>query len=137
MSKRHQRQFFYITNREADRPPAGGAFAAAANPGVDTERGGGVMRGEVDREPTTAERQRSFRFSEMVVRNAPENSDELLRALAAVMSPAGLAPPITPADLSGIPAGFTYLGQFLDHDLTKDVTDVPLGTPLAGANAMM
>jgi Animal haem peroxidase len=28
---------------------------------------------------------------------------------------------------SGIPAGFTYLGQFVDHDLTKDVTADRLG----------
>jgi hypothetical protein len=28
---------------------------------------------------------------------------------------------------SGIPAGFTYLGQFVDHDLTADRTDVELG----------
>src|SRR3954465_1338301 len=28
---------------------------------------------------------------------------------------------------SGIPAGFTYLGQFVDHDLTADRTRVELG----------
>ncbi len=27
---------------------------------------------------------------------------------------------------SGIPAGYTYLGQFIDHDLTRDVTPGPL-----------
>ena len=27
-----------------------------------------------------------------------------------------------------IPAGFTYLGQFIDHDLTFDKTTVMLGT---------
>jgi hypothetical protein len=30
----------------------------------------------------------------------------------------------------GVPAGFTYLGQFIDHDLTMDVTPVALGTPV-------
>ena len=30
-----------------------------------------------------------------------------------------------------IPAGFTYLGQFIDHDLTFDVTDVALGENLS------
>lgn len=34
-------------------------------------------------------------------------------------------------DVDGdVPAGFTYLGQFVDHDLTRDVTKVPFGTPL-------
>lgn len=28
---------------------------------------------------------------------------------------------------SRIPAGYTYLGQFLDHDLTRDMTTTPLG----------
>ena len=28
-----------------------------------------------------------------------------------------------------VPAGYTYLGQFIDHDLTMDVTDVELGEP--------
>ena len=37
---------------------------------------------------------------------------------------------------STIPAGFTYLGQFVDHDLTFDKTDVMLGDErLAGAAA--
>jgi hypothetical protein len=32
------------------------------------------------------------------------------------------------ADSAGVPAGFTYLGQFVDHDLTKDVTDAAFGS---------
>src|SRR5215218_343218 len=35
---------------------------------------------------------------------------------------------------SGIPAGYTYLGQFIDHDLTFDKTDVALGTDVAPAD---
>jgi hypothetical protein len=34
---------------------------------------------------------------------------------------------------SQIPAGFTYLGQFIDHDLTFDKTDVMLGTNVTPA----
>ena len=30
-------------------------------------------------------------------------------------------------EFSKIPAGFTYLGQFIDHDLTMDKTGKPLG----------
>jgi hypothetical protein len=32
---------------------------------------------------------------------------------------------------SQIPAGFTYLGQFVDHDLTSDKTNVMLGTDIS------
>lgn len=38
-------------------------------------------------------------------------------------------------DNAVIPAGFTFLGQFLDHDLTFDPT--PLGQRLADPNALV
>jgi hypothetical protein len=82
------------------------------------------MRGEVNRPATLSERERSFRFSEIVAGTTPAPSDALLEALAQAMTAAG-----TDID-SNIPAGFTYLGQFVDHDLTRDVTDRPFGTPL-------
>ncbi len=34
---------------------------------------------------------------------------------------------------SGIPAGYTYLGQFIDHDLTFDQTTVAIGTQITPA----
>ena len=34
---------------------------------------------------------------------------------------------------TGVPAGFTYLGQFVDHDLTFDRTTVTLGTNISPA----
>jgi hypothetical protein len=37
---------------------------------------------------------------------------------------------------SQIPAGFTYLGQFLDHDLTFDKTNVMLGTNVTPAQLL-
>src|SRR3954447_4528033 len=37
---------------------------------------------------------------------------------------------------SGIPAGFTYLGQFLDHDLTFDKTDVMLGANVSATQML-
>jgi hypothetical protein len=82
------------------------------------------MRGEVKRPATLSERERSFRFSEIVAGTTPAPSDALLEALAQVMTAAGV-------DVdSHIPAGFTYLGQFVDHDLTRDVTNIPFGTPV-------
>ena len=37
---------------------------------------------------------------------------------------------------TGIPAGYTYLGQFIDHDLTFDRTNVMLGTHVAPADLL-
>ena len=46
----------------------------------------------------------------------------------------GVAMVTAPGGVSGIPAGFTYLGQFIDHDLTFDKTQVMLGTDIAPAD---
>lgn len=84
----------------------------------------GELRGEINRPATQNEAERAFRFSEIVTGTTPVPSDELLLGLADAMTRA--AP-----DIDGhIPAGFTYLGQFVDHDLTRDRTDVPFGTPV-------
>ncbi|WP_198372497.1 peroxidase family protein [Roseomonas rosulenta] len=82
----------------------------------------GRMCGEVDRPATPAEQQRAFRFSRIVESGTPPASDALLEALADGMTRAA------PDTDSPIPAGFTYLGQFVDHDLTRDRTQVSFGT---------
>src|SRR3954452_2088226 len=46
--------------------------------------------------------------------------EPLRKKLGALMASGG-------GGTSGIPAGFTYLGQFIDHDLTFDKTNVMLG----------
>jgi hypothetical protein len=68
-----------------------------------------------------------FRFSRM----GPNGSgrqlrDALLDKLASAMPSGG-------GGSSEIPAGFTYLGQFIDHDLTFDVTKVMLGANISPA----
>lgn len=99
MSRRHNRNLFFIAST-------------------------GELRGEVNRPATPSECQRAFRFSEIVGGSTPAPSDELLEAIADVMTQDG-------EDIdSPIPAGFTYLAQFVDHDLTRDRTDVPFGTPV-------
>ena len=47
--------------------------------------------------------------------------DELLLALADTMRQPSPNPP-TQFDNPGVPAGYTFLGQFVDHDLTLDTT---------------
>lgn len=50
--------------------------------------------------------------------------DSLLRALAGQMGEANSNNP-TDLDNPSIPAGFTFLGQFIDHDMTLDRTPIP------------
>jgi hypothetical protein len=71
-----------------------------------------------------------FRFSRMgpsgIGRQLPEATR---RRLAEAMSAGGGGP-------SNIPAGFTYLGQFVDHDLTFDRTKVMLGEHISAAELL-
>ncbi len=48
----------------------------------------------------------------------------------------GAAMAVAGGGKSQIPAGFTYLGQFIDHDLTFDKTEVTLGTRLSPAQLL-
>lgn len=80
----------------------------------------------VTRHPSGNEEVRMFRFSRVGPKGSPI-SPALAQELAAAMTAT------TPADQpdsdgTTLPSGFTYLGQFVDHDLTKDVTAVALGT---------
>ncbi|WP_376094729.1 peroxidase family protein [Roseomonas sp. CCTCC AB2023176] len=99
MAERHARPVYFVVNRHE-------------------------VRGDVTREITPAEEAGAFRFSEMVKRGAPAQSDALLRILGQRM-----AAPAAQADAQGLPAGFTYLGQFIDHDLTRDPSKLSGGTP--------
>lgn len=93
MAERHRRDFFFL---------------------ADTNE----VVGSVERAATPSEQDSAFRFSRTVRRQAPPNTEPLLRALASAMVS-------RPPDVDGdIPAGFTYLGQFVDHDLTRDATKV-------------
>jgi hypothetical protein len=62
-----------------------------------------------------------FRFSRMGPRGVGKQLPEGIRKkLANAMTEGG-------GGAAGMPAGFTYLGQFVDHDLTFDKTTVMLG----------
>ncbi|MGH3483002.1 MAG: peroxidase family protein [Nocardioidaceae bacterium] len=62
-----------------------------------------------------------FRFSRMGPKGTGRQPTEAtLKRLGGAMSVGG-------GGSSRIPAGFTYLGQFIDHDLTFDKTDVMFG----------
>jgi Animal haem peroxidase len=71
-----------------------------------------------------------FRFSRMGPKGINRQLGEGARKrLGAAMARAG-------GGNSQIPAGFTYLGQFIDHDLTFDKTDVMLGTNVTPAQML-
>jgi Animal haem peroxidase len=80
--------------------------------------------------PSATDELRRFRFSRLGPRNAPvdDAQRQVFEALADAMTRPG-ADPDSGSDSAGIPipAGFTYLGQFVDHDLTRDVTADKLG----------
>jgi len=69
-----------------------------------------------------------FRFS----RTGPKGvavGEMILRKVANAMVEGG-------GSFGTIPAGFTYLGQFIDHDLTFDATDVMLGEDVSPAELL-
>lgn len=65
-----------------------------------------------------------FRFSRFVPGlTGQPNSDELIAQLAVALVSEGGG-----ASDSSMPAGYTYLGQFVDHDMTLDPTELDLRT---------
>lgn len=70
---------------------------------------------------TQAAELRQFRFSRIGPQGAP-TSAPLIEELAKEMTGK------VPDQDGGIPSGFTYLGQFADHDLTMDKTQKALGS---------
>ena len=100
------------------------------------------------RATTCSARACSARASAAVSRRSPEPprrrprrsaSRAWVRGAAASRSPRGRGRPSRTrwpsreAGSVGVPAGFTYLGQFIDHDLTFDKTNVMLGEHVAPA----
>ncbi|GAB3007663.1 heme peroxidase family protein [Amycolatopsis acidiphila] len=71
--------------------------------------------------PSPTAEPRRFRFSRLG-KKGPQADNALLQELAKAMTAVSLH-----EQDSDIPAGFTYLGQFVDHDLTLDRTATALG----------
>jgi Animal haem peroxidase len=91
--------------------------------GLLTESGGGRPR------PLAAAVEAAtppFRFSRMGPSGKGSQLGDTTRQKLAAAMTAGAKDPN-----GRIPAGFTYLGQFIDHDLTADKTNVMLGTDVS------
>ena len=87
--------------------------------------------------PSTREEVRRFRFSRLVAHGANGGGSdagllprELAERLATAMT-AQTSADGGPQRDSEIPAGYTYLGQAVDHDLTLDRTTRSLGTDVS------
>lgn len=81
-------------------------------------------------ETTPLEESTEFRFSRFIknLRGTKENSTGLLAKLAIAMVEK------TGTTDKAIPAGYTYLGQFIDHDLTLDKSELDLSKPIVLEN---
>jgi hypothetical protein len=95
--------------------------------GLLSESAGGRDAPEVAIAALTARAAPPFRFSRMGPNGRGRQPAENLRKRL------GNAMAHTGGGASQIPAGFTYLGQFTDHDLTFDKTTVMLGTSVSPA----
>lgn len=78
------------------------------------------------RRPSTTAELRKFRFSRLGPQG--EQPPEELRAALARAMVAGVS---TDSADPAVPAGYTYLGQFVDHDLTMDATAAALGSDVS------
>jgi Animal haem peroxidase len=106
---RHGRDCFFVVGEgvlTADTAAKTTALAGAAIPAPDLSEAAEV---------------RQFRFSRIGPQGAPASTQ-----LVAAMSETITA--VAPDHDGGIPAGFTYLGQFVDHDLTMDKTQAAIGS---------
>jgi Animal haem peroxidase len=111
--KRHGRDNFYVVGE-----------------GVYTARPEEVAEPQ---EPTTLAALRKFRFSRLGPPGKP--TDDTQRQINEDVAEAMTSGGAVNAD-SDIPAGFTYLGQFVDHDLTLDKTAVHLGEDITVAELL-
>lgn len=111
-----------LTESAGGRPgPSRTAAAAAGTPGAGTATGTATGTGAGVTLP-------AFRFSRIGRRGA--GLSERNRTKIAVAMTAG-------GGGSGrVPAGYTYLGQFVDHDLTFDHTSVALGVEVSPADLL-
>ena len=112
---RHSREHFFIEGEGLVGDPQTAPATAPVDDAPDRARAAAAAA--------------EFRFSRMGPRGT-RMPEAILRKVAAAM---------TTGDTGGngnIPAGYTYLGQFVDHDLTFDHTTVALGDSVSPADLL-
>ncbi|MBA2952456.1 heme peroxidase [Nocardioides sp. MAH-18] len=120
MTARHGSESFFIEGEGLVNTQVGGRSGDEPDPVTDPGAAGPVAK-RADAAPP-------FRFSRVGPRGrtVPE---PLTLAIADAMTKGG-------GGVGDIPAGYTYLGQFIDHDLTMDATSVALGTDISPAELL-
>jgi Animal haem peroxidase len=117
---------------EADagaQPGHGSETFFIAGEGVLSESRGGRAGSGESLVATAAAAAPPFRFSRMGPKAGRALSRDIRKRVALAMTAGG-------GGDSAIPAGYTYLGQFIDHDLTFDKTKVSLGTAVSPADLL-
>jgi hypothetical protein len=110
VAKRHERKRFYILGD--------GVYESDD----DDDDGGKLIVEAAAAHAAAGAPGATFRFSRIAGGSDHQLAGPTRKTLAEAMTaPGGAA--------STIPSGFTYLGQFIDHDLTFDKTNVALGDP--------
>jgi len=117
--KRHFRENYYIVGEGVV--------------GYDDPRAPLEKRKPVYHRPSTTEQLRKFRFSRLGPKGEPQNI-EVLKALATAMTVDVRNPDSRPD--AETPAGYTYLAQFVDHDMTLDKTAVEFGEDVTVAELL-
>jgi len=114
----HGSETFFIEGEGLLVTQVGGRTGGEPDPMIESEN---------PKAPPTRELARAvpppFRFSRVGPKGKPLNV-VITRKLARAMVVGG-------GGTGNVPAGYTYLGQFVDHDLTMDRTTVMLGTDIS------
>jgi hypothetical protein len=125
----HGSESFFILGEGPVSTALGGRSGAAGDDITDpkpSSEDAGAGTGDAARPARAAVTVPPFRFSRVGPRGTPRLSVQNLTKVANAMTRGG-------GGQTGIPAGFTYLGQFIDHDLTFDATSVTLGEDVGPA----
>ena len=120
MPRQHGAETFFIEGEGIVGQQAGGRDGGHPDP-VTASAEAGVPAPT----PLAARAAPPFRFSRVGPKGTPLGP-ALTRKLALAMVGSG-------GGAGDVPAGYTYLGQFVDHDLTMDDTDVRLGDDITPA----
>ncbi len=117
--RKHGSESFFIEGEGLIVTQVGGRTGQEPDPMVESD----TPSAGAPRLLTAAAEPPPFRFSRIGPKGTPLNAT-ITKKLARAMVQGGGGP-------GRIPAGYTYLGQFVDHDLTMDRTDVMLGADVS------
>jgi hypothetical protein len=116
MTARHGSESFFIVGEGLVNTQVGGRSGTEPDPITDPQApdygGPAALAGRAGAAPP-------FRFSRVGPKGTPLSAANTAKLAAAMIGPGG--------GVGDVPAGYTYFGQFVDHDLTMDVTEVALG----------